>query len=421
LKETNLKRQRNVSFKGLFCLEYIRIKEYENYSFGLDDNEEFQMPINLGKYLRLVEQRSKRVTIQALSYIGYIPFYKNKVLVVEPKIAFKDFLRVLLVADENIHTIAEEIIYRIDTSKYNNIFDFMVYCFLEKLMYLAKYGLIRLTCEKYINGPNIKGKILVKENITKNTIRSRNHFVYTRTFDITQNNSVNQVIKYTIWYLLSFNLASEAKDKLLLYYKMMDKISLVLNKNYLKELDNLIKGKTIPDSRSYYNDIISFCKFFLSDYTLNFSGNSYLPLKSFLVDMNKVFEKYIRNALSAKIFLSNSDVLVVDGNYEPKPLFSNLSYYSITPDILLKRQGQVISVMDTKYKPQVKNEDLFQIISYVVSYNVENGVLIYPKSDDAPDLELFEVERKKIYIFRFDLTRLDEEETRLLSFVNSIV
>lgn len=55
-----------------------------------------------------------------------------------------------------------------------------------------------------------------------------------------------------------------------------------------------------------------------------------------------------------------------------------------------------------------------------MSYNVEYGVLVYPKSGDAPELELFEIEGKKIYIFRFDLTQLDEEETRLVNFVNGM-
>jgi len=401
-------------------LEYVRIKEYENYSFVLDDNEEFQLPIGVNKYLRLVEQKNKYITVQAQSYIGYIPFYKNKILVVEPKIAFKEFLRVLLVADENIHTIAKEIFHKIDTSKYNHIFEFMVYCFLEKLSYLTKYGFLRLTNEKHINSPNIKGKVLIKENINYNTVKHRDHFVYARTFDITLNNNINQALKFTIWYLLNFNLASEAKDKLLFFYKLMDNITLVQSKDHLKELSSTIKGKIIPNSRYYYNDIISFCMFFLSEYTLSFSGHSPLRLQSFLIDMNKVFEKYIRNALTTKIYFSDSDFLIADGNFEPKPLFDNSNYYSITPDILLKREGQVVSIMDTKYKPQVKNEDLFQIITYAMSYNVEYGVLVYPKSGDAPELELFEIEGKKIYIFRFDLTQLDEEETRLVNFVNGM-
>lgn len=397
-------------------MNYIPIKEYESYNLSLNDGEDFDLPSQLTKYIRVQEYRKNYVRLQAQSYIGYIPFYKDFVLVVEPKIYFDDFLRILLTADENIQYLSYNLLHNTNKPVSNNIYDLMLYSFIEKIEFLKRDGFIKTAIENVHNSSSIKGKMLVKENILYNNIRQRMELAYCKNFDITINNQINQALKFTIWRILNLNiLTKEARDKLINFYRLMDKVDLYLNSNHVKILKEALYGKLIPNTRRYYKDIIALCLFFLAEYVC-FNNDMKLKLQTFLIDMNIVFENYIRNALNNKILFSNNDLTIINGNFEAKPLFDNTNIYNITPDILVKKSNKVCLIMDTKYKPKVGREDLWQIITYAVSYDVATGILIYPKTNGSPPLETFIINNKTIYIFRFDLSKLDEEENRLKDF-----
>lgn|GEM_PF-5046169 len=402
-------------------MNYIHIKEYESFIFSINHEEDFNLSAKILKYVRIKEYRKDYVMLQAQSYIGYIPLYKDYVLVVEPKIYFNDLLRILFIADENIQYLSYDLLQKINKPNCKNMYDLMLYSFIEKIELIKRDGLLKTTNEKIHNFSNIRGKILLKENMLYNNIRKRIEFAYCKSFDITENNLINQAIKFTIWRILNLNiLPEEAYQKLINFYRFMGKVDL----NYTSQHENYLKealyGRLIPSTRRYYKDVIALCLFLLSEY-ICFDNDMNLKLQTFLIDMNIVFENYIRNALVREFLLSNSDLTIINGNIEAKPLFDNTNLYSITPDILVKRSGKVCLVMDTKYKPKIGREDLWQIISYTVSYGVDAGVLIYPNINNLQPIETFQINNKKIYIFRFDLSKLDKEESRLKDFTIKLI
>lgn len=215
-------------------MNYIPIKEYESFILPINYEEDFDLPLQISKYVRIQEYRKDHVKLQAQSYIGYIPFYKDYVLIVEPKIYFNDFLRILFTADENIQYLSYDLLQKISKPECNSVYDLMLYSFIEKIEFLKRDGLLKTAIEKTHNSSSIKGKILVKENILYNNIRQRMELAYCKRFDITINNHINQAIKYTIWRILNLNiLTEEAHNKLLNFYRLMDKVDLYFTSNHV--------------------------------------------------------------------------------------------------------------------------------------------------------------------------------------------
>lgn len=62
------------------------------------------------------------------------------------------------------------------------------------------------------------------------------------------------------------------------------------------------------------------------------------------------------------------------------------------PDIVVRRGGHPLLAIDCKYKRldagQFKNHDQYQILAYCTSLNVERGLLVYPRHEQALDEDI---------------------------------
>lgn len=102
----------------------------------------------------------------------------------------------------------------------------------------------------------------------------------------------------------------------------------------------------------------------------------FVPLDSLIVDMADLFETFVRTQLQMN--LKSFGYRVVDGNREPGKLFVGPSSTPVTPDIIVIKDGSPAAVFDTKYKPSLKANDRYQVISYMEAYGVSKGGLILP-------------------------------------------
>lgn len=113
-----------------------------------------------------------------------------------------------------------------------------------------------------------------------------------------------------------------------------------------------------------------------------------LSLPSFIINLDKVFESYIRNSLEHSIFAVAPGWSITDGNLQgiSKPLLNDNDKFIIMPDILISHPNTLIPslVCDVKYKTKPAEEDRYQIISHCVSYQSNAALLIYPKRRGGP-------------------------------------
>lgn len=113
-----------------------------------------------------------------------------------------------------------------------------------------------------------------------------------------------------------------------------------------------------------------------------------LSLPSYLINLDRVFESYLRNVLRVKLGAIEPSPEVQDGNLKgfTKPLLNDSDRFVVMPDILVfgANGERPELVADVKYKTKPKEEDRYQIITHSLSHQCRRAMLIYPKRKGGP-------------------------------------
>lgn len=80
---------------------------------------------------------------------------------------------------------------------------------------------------------------------------------------------------------------------------------------------------------------------------------------------------------------------------ETKLLWDTEGRYVLYPDIVVRRSGRAVLVIDAKWKrrqsederPRTVSADLHQVYDYCHTLKIPMGVLVYPRHEASPDLE----------------------------------
>ena len=99
---------------------------------------------------------------------------------------------------------------------------------------------------------------------------------------------------------------------------------------------------------------------------------------------------------------------VEDGNKAPAPLFKDAGLYSVHPDIIIRRDGTIVAILDAKYKPDPKEADRYEVLSFMDAMNVGVGGFVCPAIETDTSRYLGETETgKQLFALRYDLGMVD--------------
>ncbi len=147
--------------------------------------------------------------------------------------------------------------------------------------------------------------------------------------------------------------------------------------------------KNLPFHHEHYADALMVANLIVSDLGLSIrevGGIAILP--SILIDMAKVFEKYMLRVLREG-FADDASIEVKDGNIEGNGGAKRLLYETIepsrknpavTPDIVIEVDGQPKVVIDAKYKPAPNTpdrSDVNQMIVYGARYATSRVMVMH--------------------------------------------
>jgi len=138
---------------------------------------------------------------------------------------------------------------------------------------------------------------------------------------------------------------------------------------------------------------------------------------SFLLDMERIFEKYLENRFSI-LSEEGSQIFRAQGSGES---LDRGGLVGIRPDYLWFEGGKATGVADAKYKvfstkASVPNDDVYQMVTYCTRYGLHKGYLIYASS---PNFSI-DVEGSAITIevravdLSLDLPEIEEQIAALL-------
>ncbi len=308
----------------------------------------------------------KRKTLQ--QYVGVINF-KNKIIInIASIIPVEKIFQIWVLTYNNLDfTIYDEILnYKSSESSLEYIIE-LYYNYLGELL---KKGLNKIYKDYNLNIKSLKEKINI--NQTKINYYKNFKFNINCSFKVlVEDNLLNQIIKFCLLRLIGIsNEKLKSKGKKFLYY--FQKVT-TLRKINLSAFNQLSYNRL----NKKYEIIHIISKFIIQNSTL-YEREGDFKFFTFLMDINKLFEDFVFNVID-KYKPSEYNV--------PKyrRSFNRENEFELKPDIIIKKDDQVVLALDCKFKPRIGREDKFQIVTYGNYFNFNKGILIYPKNKTEID------------------------------------
>ncbi len=266
------------------------------------------------------------------------------------------------------------------------LWDVFITVFINEVSKIIKQGLKKKYIKQKNNSKYLKGKLLVVQNIRKNTFNIDRFFIEYEKLspDIPE----NRILKTSLKILRNSAISSSLKRKI---------DNLLFDFNEISYSDNIyrdIKNTYIDRTFSHYSYAVRLAEIFLqgkSFSTVLQNDNQRERMVSLLFDMNKLFESYVayilKNKYKLPIETQKSDL------YLSKEKVTGKSIFQLRPDLYLETSNK-ICILDTKWKKisnkrnndnyGISQSDMYQMLAYAVRYEKEKVkpvdiYLIYPK------------------------------------------
>jgi len=337
------------------------------------------------KKIRYYYDSKGKAHIDCSSYVGIIELSSCR-LNFKPKIENLNFFYILkyLKNFENVYFDSEKFI-KIKEGSY--LLEFIANMFLNELEKILNKSLLKKYVKEEENLNFLKGKLILKNQL-KNDFK-KNYKFNCRYYNLTYDNLENRIV------LRSLNLfVKRIKDKCLkkklLYYESLLKEEITLCEVTTLDCDKIQFNRL----NNYYKNIIAICKIILrNSFIFSYKVDKVIGF-NFLVNMEKLYEDFLtamfEEVTDEKFKDKNVELL---SQYMKKALLEDKNGKEILPlrpDIIIKTPDKTI-IIDAKYKKSPNNANFYQLISYVLGFDSEKGVLIFPKNEEDiknPDLKL---------------------------------
>ena len=259
--------------------------------------------------------------------------------------------------------------------------DYFVVSLIEAIEDIKQIGLITELKDEEIVSSRIRGRLNIKQQVTKNPAYDAFH---TKMTNASPDNILNQIIKAAVLKAIEMTKLEWLVSLLNNSKEFLSSVSSIDE----TELDDFPKVSEYTNiRRDDYERAIRISKFILFGYDpLNGNGASYFP--EFLFDMNEVFEFYVTTSLK-KIFkkgftkkaeftlgLGPNDIPIEKKNIELDGYYCNGD-----KSVILDTKNKYKSILD-KEKPDfmAANPDIYQQYYYASRLNSSNIILVYPSS-----------------------------------------
>jgi 5-methylcytosine-specific restriction enzyme subunit McrC len=231
-------------------------------------------------------------------------------------------------------------------------------------------GLYRAYMDTEENLLTVRGRILFASDARRNfVLRQR---TYCRFSEFTWDIPENQVLRHVATLVEGWTFRNEAlRVRMRRIIGELDELTPVQFQS--RDLDQFVYYRQLQR----YERPHALCRLLLEGTTLSeVAGEA--PFQTFLIDMNKLFESFVTQAL---IDRTPSAVRVNAQATVPLDMDSKVP---MRPDLVVvaARSNRVLHVADCKFKRLVseeyKNHDHYQLLAYCTALNVTSGTLIYP-------------------------------------------
>lgn len=296
-------------------------------------------------------------------YVGVVTLPSGRALRFLPKVPAANLLAMLAIAYElpELHAEAASL------GTFEEVLELFVSHFSGMVAERIDVGLYRTYEAKEERLRVLRGRLDLEKQVRQFTL---DHEVHCRFSELTWDVPENQIVRHVIHLLSRWGFSRGLQRRLRELDVTMSEIT---DRSFAPDdVDGFQYNRLNED----YREIHKFCRFFLESSSLSEEKGPF-QFRSFLLDMDHLFEKFVTAVLEQrqppKYHVLPQQPGALDVAHQ----------IGIKPDILVNKAGLAVSTADCKYirqiKGEVKNENVFQVLSYCVAHNVKRGMLLYPK------------------------------------------
>lgn len=363
------------------------------------------------------------VRLQARGYVGLIPLNDRVVIDVRPRVPVGNLGHLLRVSGYVPSSLGAERPYATDSTWNESLLDLLAGWLVARVDVIASEGLLRLYEQREETTSFPRGRVLADVTLTRLRSRGIRHQAVSSWFARTADNPANRCLKYAIWFIagrLAFLGSRTASRRLLLQrlgalYELFSSVPLEHSLSFLS--DPLVTGaRATPSLRHYYRPALDLAVAIVRRYAVDVEmTHRGVNLPSMVLDMDSIFEAYLRNILQAEAEQARGGVDILDGNAAGrKPLFDDPPSVNATPDIVFRaaerRWPLVIEVKNVPVNGNSSREAIEQAVTYAATYRCNRVVLAHPRARDQDGAGLRlqgRIGDLAVYQYVFDLEAAD--------------
>lgn len=336
------------------------------------------------KFFR-IKLRADVLEVQPTGYIGFIPLNNRIAIEVAPRMPIANVEYLLARSKESP---AEVLPYlrafsdgAVDATPFMHLLASRYATLLNELRYEGLYKTYAL--RRYVSA-SPSGRLLPMQTALRSRTSQRATAVYER-FDRTLDNAANRLVLSAGKRLLRSALFQGGSEPKL---SRSIEAGLTILDGVPDEPNPAVPSMAeLPGQRPMLSQLVALAAVILREQGVRLRGEGNLRLPSFLIKMEDVFESYVRIVMQDSAALGA--FTIYDGNKQSpvgaaKALFTNpgpMGNRDTTPDIVVSRDGAPIGVVEVKYKPcerAPERDNLNQLLTYAVAYDVKTAILLYP-------------------------------------------
>lgn len=345
------------------------------------DIEFIQTQINKSDNSRItLIPKGHGIVLEAQNWVGAFSLPSGKIIQIEPKLELNFFKMLAFVLDIQNFEFPQGIT---SANPGSLLIDLIAKLFIDRYQEIEKMGILRrYTCQEENLG-FVRGRILFQEQLRKNI--AQDHLMYCSFDELSMDITENRALLFSAIILKNLVQTEDLKKSLVEASITLSAqgISLIGVQPY--EIENIV----ISRLNAYYEPILKLCKFIIQNTWIeDFWEEESVPITSFLMDMNTLFEDFVTKLLIES--LSEFDVqaqksfrnsLVTKPNTLGKlPLTQDLlRNVTIRPDVIISRQSRRQIIVDAKYKREFSDSDIHQAIAYSLALKAPT-LLVLPES-----------------------------------------
>ncbi len=345
----------------------IELSEYDESDPILLSDDDIDLIEREIKGLRVEHRRDKKVVLHTDHRVGVIALDDGPTIEIQPKVGNPNLVTLLRYANG---TEPSHLSRHTELKSGTNFVDTVAALYLEELEEVISQGLRREYVEVEGSEKYLRGRLNVQRQLAGGVGKTDFECDYD---EFTYDTVLNQTI------LCVTNILSSLVDNAQIAGKLREHESRLRRRISLRRV-TIEEAEQIELTRltDYYETLLSLSKLalkhiYIEDIVAG-KGASY----SLLIGMNDVFEKIVER--TARESVDQWDGWSVEGQARTDNLLRGSPSIRMRPDFVVKRNGEPVLVGDAKWKTEVKNNDVYQVVAYQTAYDAP-CVLVYPENN----------------------------------------